>query len=387
MLTLSGSALETSLAVPALFRLTTVPDLPAPLRAQRAFLMRGHGDVPEGFAHYLVFDGHPIPANGAAFTRLDEKFAYLSDDDIVHVAPHGHVRTLFRSASNHNSILLTEQCNNYCLMCSQPPKRKDDRWIVDEVRQLVPMMPRTTKSLGITGGEPTLFGDDFLDIIRLCKNWLPATALHVLSNGRSFADAGFARNYAAVDHPALTVGIPVYSDDPSRHDYVVQEKGAFDETIRGILNLKRFGQRVEIRVVVHKQTFERLPELAEFIARNLVFVDHVALMGLEMMGFTRANLDALWIDPIEYRDELSAAVAILRAYRIPVSVYNHQLCLINPDVGIAYVKSISDWKNEYAPECDGCARGDECGGFFSSGVKHGYSPSIKPFPNRHPAVD
>lgn len=50
------------------------------------------------------------------------------------------------------------------------------------------------------------------------------------------------------------VGIPIYSDLSMVHDYVVQADGAFDETIRGILNLKRMRQRVEVRVVIHKQT-------------------------------------------------------------------------------------------------------------------------------------
>ena len=55
------------------------------------------------------------------------------------------------------------------------------------------------------------------------------------------------------------------------------------------MNLKRLGQKVEIRVVLHKQTYRRLPQLAEFLTRNLLFVNHVALMGLEITGFTRAN--------------------------------------------------------------------------------------------------
>jgi MoaA/NifB/PqqE/SkfB family radical SAM enzyme len=83
-----------------------------------------------------------------------------------------------------------------------------------------------------------------------------------------------------------------------------------------VLNLKRFGQRVEIRVVLHKQTYKGLPELATFIARNLLFVDQVALMGLEHTGFARANIDSLWIDPIEYKDQLSEAVRILSTYAL-----------------------------------------------------------------------
>jgi His-Xaa-Ser system radical SAM maturase HxsC len=264
-------------------------------------------------------------------------------------------------------------------MCSQPPKDIDDSFLLDEIERLIPLVPRSTREIGFTGGEPTLAGERFLHILRLTKSHLPDTAIHVLSNGRNFADASFARAYAQIDHPDLMVGIPLYSDDPQVHDYIVQASGAFDETVIGILNLKRLNQRVELRVVLHKQSVPRLVALCEYIARNLLFVDHVALMGLEMMGFTRANLDSLWVDPFDYKDELSRAVRVLADHRVPVSVYNHQLCLVNDDVVPFYRKSISDWKNEYPDECNQCAKKDACGGFFTSGIRWGYSNYIRAF--------
>jgi His-Xaa-Ser system radical SAM maturase HxsC len=176
------------------------------------------------------------------------------------------------------------------------------------------------------------------------------------------------------------VGIPLYSDVSHLHDFVVQAKGAFDETVRGILNLKSLGQRVEIRVVLHQQTYRRLPQLAQFIARNLRFVDQVALMGLEMTGFTRANLAQLWIDPIDYQNELEQAVDELVAHGVQTSIYNHQLCLLPERLWPFARRSISDWKNEFMPECAGCAKIDQCGGFFSS-AKLRYSDHIKPFAN------
>jgi His-Xaa-Ser system radical SAM maturase HxsC len=174
------------------------------------------------------------------------------------------------------------------------------------------------------------------------------------------------------------IGIPIYSDISNIHDYVVQADGAFDETIRGILNLKRYRQKVEIRVVIHKQTYARLPQLAEFIARNLLFVDHVALMGLEMTGFTKHNLEDLWIDPLDYQPQLKAAVETLARYRMNVSIYNHQLCVLDRSLWKYNRKSISDWKNEYMPECSPCTQKTQCGGFFSS-AKLRYSAHIAPF--------
>lgn len=376
---------------PSLLSVTSNASLPLVLRVQKAFLAR-QAPVPTGFAHYLLLGKLQTQSNvipeGTSYTVLPEDFDYLSDGDVVRLdRERNSIRVLFRAASPHNSILVTEQCNHYCLMCSQPPKNIDDSWILDEIEALIPLIPKETAEIGFTGGEPTLLGDRFLKILHLAKSYLPRTAIHTLSNGRTFSDFAFAQRYAEIDHPDMMVGIPLYADDPTLHDYIVQAEGAFDESLRGILNLKRLNQKVEIRVVLHKQSVPRLKQLCEFLGRNLLFVDHVALMGMEMMGFARANLDALWIDPFEYRDTLSEAVGILSAYGLNVSIYNHPLCLVKPDVLPFYQKSISDWKNEYVPECDGCLRKSECGGFFSSGVRYGYSKHITPFSGTSSAAE
>jgi His-Xaa-Ser system radical SAM maturase HxsC len=227
----------------------------------------------------------------------------------------------------------------------------------------------------ITGGEPTLPGDRLLRIIRAQE--LSADDLSAqLSNGRLFSYLSLCQAITEIGHPDFMIGIPVYSDIAGQHDFVVQAKGAFDQTIRGIMNLKRCKQRVEIRVVLHRYTTDRLPQLATFIARNLPMVDHVALMGLELMGYTRMNLDALWIDPADYQDRLAAAVHTLARSGLEVSIYNHQLCVLRRDLWPFARKSISDWKNEYVAECEGCAVKENCGGFFSSGLNR-YSRKIR----------
>jgi His-Xaa-Ser system radical SAM maturase HxsC len=386
MLTLGGGGVAlrgiAEASEPFIIRLSEDPMLPKPLRAAEAFIVRS-APAPEGFGLYIILEADralllALPEDVRALI-LPDAYAYVAEGDIVRVVPRrGMVRVLFRRSSNHNSFLTTERCNNYCLMCSQPPKDVDDSWIVDEILNTLPLIDPNTREIGFTGGEPTLLGPDFLRILRACKTWLPRTAVHILSNGRRFADEQFAQEYASIDHPDMMVGIPVYSDLANVHDYVVQADGAFDETIRGILNLKRLKQRVEIRVVLHRQTYSRLPQLAEFLARNLLFVDHVALMGLEITGFTRANLNALWIDPYDYREQLSAAVHTLASYRMHVSIYNLQHCLLPESLWPYARRSISDWKNEYMAECEGCAKREECAGFFSS-AKLRYSSHITPY--------
>jgi His-Xaa-Ser system radical SAM maturase HxsC len=268
-------------------------------------------------------------------------------------------------------------------MCSQPPKPGLDDHLLDQAFDLVRLLPATTGGIAFTGGEPTLYGGRLVELLRLCRSLLPYAGVHILSNGRRFNDQDFAAAYASVENPRMMVGIPLYGSEPALHDYVVQAAGAFEETTRGILNLGQLGQRVEIRVVIHKQTAPHLAEIAEFIARNLTFVDQVALMGLEMIGFARANMADVWIDPADYQDELVEATRLLARRRIKTMIYNHQLCLLNRELWPFAVRSISDWKNEYHPECLSCSVRERCGGFFFS-AKYRVSEHIRAIPLPNP---
>ena len=357
---------------------TKQTSLPEVVRADRAILLdKGTDVVPSGFGLYIFRDRIPSALDRAA-VAIPESLGYLDEGDVIKVdLGTKRLRALFRRSSRHNFFLLTERCNHRCLMCSQPPKDVQDDWLAEDMLAAIPLIDRRTAFLGITGGEPTLLGDRFFAILQKLTAYLPDTAVQVLSNGRAFADDTFTRRLVAVRHKNLRIAIPLYADVSTIHDYVVQADGAFDETIRGILALKRRGQQVEVRVVIHKATYERLPQLAEFIYRNLAFVDHVALMGLEITGFAKANLKDLWIDPTDYRRELSAAVKLLAARRMNFSVFNHQLCTIDEVCWPYAKKSISDWKNEYVEACDKCEVKGECGGFFTTSTLR-RSEAIRP---------
>ncbi len=305
--------------------------------------------------------------SGSNSIRLPESLGYLDVGDVVRVNPHaGEIRVLYRKSSRSNSVLLTERCNSRCVMCSQPPRDVDDGYLVDDLLESIPLMSRETRELGISGGEPTLLGERLIEVIALAKSRLPTTALHILSNARGLQSLAYARRIASVQHPDMMFGIPVYADNAVDHDYVVQARGAFNETVLGLLNLARVGVRTEIRVVLHRETFRRLPQLARFITRNLPFAHHVALMGLELMGFAKTNAKALWMDPRDYGSQLTEAVDMLDALGIRPVIYNLPLCVLPPTLWRYSVQSISDWKNVFASECTKCSYREQCGGMFAS---------------------
>jgi len=303
---------------------------------------------------------------------------HLREGDIVAVGVDGNIRTLYRVNSYYNTILATERCNSNCLMCSQPPRDKNDiPYLYALYCKVIPLIPKDCVELTISGGEPTLMGELFFQLLELITRELPDTEVHILTNGRSFAWEHMAERLAQIRNPRMMLGIPLYADYYQVHDYIVQAKDAFNQTILGLHNLARYNLRIEIRVVLHLQSIPRLTRLAKYIFKNLPFAEHVTFMGLEYTGYTPHNIDKLWIHPYDYQSELEESVAFLAGQGMHVSIYNSQLCILPESLWQYARKSISDWKNDYLPECKSCSKLRECGGLFTWNLKK-YSRNIAP---------
>jgi His-Xaa-Ser system radical SAM maturase HxsC len=329
-----------------------------------------------GAGLYLTVE--PGQAGPGPTVHLPAQLSHLSAGDVIVVSDDGsRVGVAWKATATHNSILLTERCDHYCLMCSQPPKERDDSYLYPRARRIISSLPASAEAVSLTGGEPTIDPGAFLGLIEHVVERRPDLSVHILSNGRRFADRAFTEKYAAAAAGDFMVGIPLYADEPALHDYIVQSAGAFNETVKGVLNLVGTGAGVELRVVVQKANVDRLSDVARFITRNLPFVNQVALMGLEMTGLARPNSDLVWVDPHDYREQLRDAFRILQAAGVYTRIYNHQLCVIDESLWPAAVQSISDWKNNYPDLCDPCVVKDRCAGVFTTSGSR-LSPHLNP---------
>ena len=96
--------------------------------------------------------------------------------------------------SNDNTLFCTEQCNNHCLMCCQPPMKVDDIDLLFSENLLrIQNAPNDLPIIGITGGEPTLLGDKLISLVKRIRERLPNTDIHILSNGRNFKNLDLRR--------------------------------------------------------------------------------------------------------------------------------------------------------------------------------------------------
>lgn len=277
------------------------------------------------------------------------------------------MRKRFDINSNDNTLFVTEQCNNHCIMCCQPPKRKDDidRLFSENIR-LIRTAPKGLKVLGISGGEPTLLGDKLFELIAEIRQFLPDTGIHLLSNGRAFANRDFAHRLKTIAGDKVCVGVPFHSDYPGDHDMIAGARGAYEETMLGLYALASEGIEIELRIVLNRLNYSRLPLMSEFISKNLPFVHWVAFMGMEKTGLAVRNLDRIWIEPQEYIPELTDAVQRLYDWDIDTAIYNIPLCLLPKAYHQFAEQSISDWKVKYQPCCKDCALREKCCGSFAT---------------------
>lgn len=315
----------------------------------------------------LTADWHYFCVLEHLFSAIDQFKSALIDlniGDIVLFNPSGLCTVVYEKTSFSNALLLTERCNCKCIMCPQPPNPTMDS--NDLAFSIINLINEPTNSIGITGGEPTLAWDGLIKVLIECKNRIPAASIELLTNARILSSFDKAKILADTSGDNLLACVPIYSDISSMHDKIVNVRGAFWETVEGIYNLERLGVPVEIRFVVLKQNYQRLPMWSEFIYRFFPFANHIAIMGLEPIGLALQNLNDIWVDPLDYMLWLERSVKILNRRNLSVSIYNHQLCTLPRQLWEFSRKSISEWKNIFIDQCVKCSVQPKCAGFFQS---------------------
>ncbi len=333
------------------------------------------------WAGFLVDQAEQAPAHRPWLT-LHAGSIQVGNGDVLEIQPRVSKAALrYRRGGNGNVLFATERCNSYCVMCSQPPRQVEDDWRVEQLCNLIELIDKDETSLAISGGEPTLLGSGLNTIINACASSLPDTNVHVLSNGRRFVDAGYARSFTGI-HPKLSWGIPLYGSYYGLHDFVVQSAGAFAETMRGLYALNAANQRIEIRVVLLRGVVEGLKHLTEYLYRNVPFVEHIALMGVEPIGFARAHHNNVWMDPEDMGHILLESVEYLTRRGLNVSLYNLPLCTLPRALWPYAKRSISDWKQHYLPACQACSVRNQCAGVFAWITPEWTSRAIAPIKER-----
>lgn len=285
----------------------------------------------------------------------------IEDKEIILFYP--KVETLkrfYRPSANSNSLLLTELCDQRCIMCSQPPKNKsyDDFSLYKEAIFLMP----DNAHLGITGGEPTLFKEPLFNFLKQIIKKKNEFTFHILTNAQHFLKEDINNLFLLSKN--VTWGIPLYSHESKAHDDIVSKDGAFHRLFESFNYLLSSGSQVELRTVLMKQNVDHLTGLSNLISTKLSWIRVWAIMQLENIGYARMNWKKIFFDNSEDFSEIEKSISILQSNNINLSLYNFPFCTVPKDFRKYAKNSISDWKNKYLDECNNCKKQKDCCGFF-----------------------
>ena len=179
-------------------------------------------------------------------------------------------------------------CNNNCSFCVQGHKKKFGNKESGELRRHIKKSAEDgCKGIVFTGGEPTI-RPDILELVKYAKE-SGFELIQIQSNGRRFAYVDFCKQIISAGANEFSPAL--HGHIPELHDYLTNAKGAFSQTVRGIINLKKLNQRIITNTVITKSNYRHLPDIARLLVK--LKVDQFQLAFVHALGNAAENFDSV----------------------------------------------------------------------------------------------
>lgn len=302
--------------------------------------------------------------------KIDSEVNELLENDIVSfsiVNDQVFFRKIFISTSEDNILFFTNKCNSNCVFCPDSEEvRKNEKYYTEECIELLKLLPEEIKHIGITGGEPTLLKDDFFRILEECKTLFPNIQYTLITNGRMFFYKDFSQKYNEIRPKNTKVAIPLHGFNKETHDEITGVKNSFNQTMTGIKNLYRLGEKIEIRIVLNKTNYETIDKIADLIINNFPEIEEVNILSIELLGNAAKNYQKFWLEKEEIEISLDKIIPMLVKNGIKVNLYNFPICFLKSKYWKLSRKSITGYKVKYGDECSNCREKINCSGLFFS---------------------
>jgi len=192
---------------------------------------------------------------------------------------------------NRVDIKIGFGCNNHCQFCVQGDKRdfcvhKTKKEIEKSLREAY---EQNNQEAVFTGGEPTLH-PDFLDLVRYARK-TGFKEVQVQSNGRLFSYNDFCLK--SIKAGVTQFAPALHGHNAKIHDTLTAAQGSFDQTTKGIKNLKKLNQYLLTNTVITTSNAEHLPKIAQLLID--LGVNQFQFAFIHISGTALKNKD--WIVP------------------------------------------------------------------------------------------
>ena len=160
--------------------------------------------------------------------------------------------------------------------------------------------------------------------------------------------------------------MPIHGPDATTHDSVTRAPGSFEETVRGLHHLLRHlgeGQRVEIRVILHKNPTRWLPRTLDFLLME--FPDTAAyrlnLVYFEVEGQAQKNFKSIGVRLSDCARRVDACFEALARFG-ELRLYHFPLCVLPARLWPFAWRTLPRYEIKHVEACRACPVNDVCNG-------------------------
>jgi molybdenum cofactor biosynthesis enzyme MoaA len=281
-------------------------------------------------------------------------------------------------------IAVWPQCNIRCVFCSNPVEGYRDterKYFYPEFKKHWEEYKAGQKTylkfdgvrdfFSLTGGEPTIH-PEFLRILATLRKDQPSKRIKLLTNGRMLFYPDFARRCLEIAGVPFEVAVPMFGYDARTHESISRTAGSFEQTVTGIENLFRYrrpGQKVEVRIIVHRIQVRWLDGLLRFLGERFPMLDSLDFLFVELEGFAERYAAVLKMPMREAALRIAENLPILRRFR-QFRLLHFPLCAVSRELWPYVWNTLDPLKVEFPPACGSCRCRKDCVGIHKSYLKH-----------------
>ncbi|MFH1641600.1 MAG: radical SAM protein [Nanoarchaeota archaeon] len=163
-------------------------------------------------------------------------------------------RNLICSPKKTTPLIVGNLCNNNCLICDLLGKKGRKNKTLIEIKKEISIIDGGT-GINILGGEP-LLRKDFDNILgRIYTQGFNNVSLR--TNARLFYYSNLVDKWSKKFNCFV---VPIFGHIPFLHDTITRVEGSFEQTIKGIENLIRYNNVVEVEIILTKLNYSCLKE-------------------------------------------------------------------------------------------------------------------------------
>ena len=222
-------------------------------------------------------------------------------------------------------VLMNWVCNQNCIFCSVGHKLVSDKGVRtwEEIKKDIDFAKENKVDIiSFSGGEPTIRKDIFKAIEY--ANEVGFEIIEIQSNGRMYKHMDFVKKL--VDLGANRFLISIHADRPEIHDFLTRVKGSFEDTVKGLENLKKLEAEKRLLVVINKYNYKILPDIAKFFLKYKARSYHFSFAIPD--GYIRDNYNQIVPKMTEAASYIKEATDIILENGGRPSLHNLYPCIL-----------------------------------------------------------